>query len=172
MCLLAGLKLCKQISQEQFSYYNLYYFMKISVPVSLFCSDGYIAYVWRALFVFWDYSMFLKNSLPLFFLWIDLHQMLKSKAYLSSVVQMVLVLQRWGCKFDVLELSHTCFSTWILSFIPSSSLPAFVLIRKLSFLIRFINREGIDFSDAQSMQAVQVLPVGISDGDSWRNFDA
>lgn len=90
--------------------------------------------------------------------------MLRSKAYLSLVVQMVLVLQRCGRKFNILELSHTWFPMSILSFIPSSSLPALVLIRQLPFLIRFINREGIDFSDAQSMQAVQVLPVSISGG--------
>ena len=30
----------------------------------------------------------------------------------------------------------------------------------IPFTIRFINREGIDFSDAQSMQAVQVCTFG------------
>uniref|UniRef100_A0A9I9E8R2 PITH domain-containing protein n=1 Tax=Cucumis melo TaxID=3656 RepID=A0A9I9E8R2_CUCME len=90
----------------------------ISVPVSLFCSDGYIAYVWRALFVFWDYSIFTSDV------------KIKSISIIGGPD---------GTSPSKMRVS----------------LPAFVLIRKLSFLIRFINREGIDFSDAQSMQAVQ-----------------
>lgn len=179
-CLSKNLCVCRLVWNFESRYHKnnfSYLIIKFILCHEDFCACIFVLQRWlHCLYVVCAYcvlalSLFLKNSLPLF-LWLDLHQMLRSKAYLSLVVQMVLVLQRWGCKFDVLELSHTWFSMWILSFIPSSSLPALVLIRKLSFIIRFINREGIDFSDAQSMQAVQVLPVSMSGGDSWRNFDA